>query len=258
MSGEKSVQCEEIDLRFEDYSRRYNFQNTAARSPFFTSLLVQELDSRSQPRRALDIGCGRGMARNVKWTRLVRQHVDEFWGIEPDEQVWPEEGLFDHFQHAMMETAELPENHFDLAYSYMVMEHVAEPEPFLRAVHRALKPGGRYYFITPNGRHYFALLTRALKRLKLEEIVLRVVMGSATEEYHYPVQYRCNSAKAIETYASSVGFLQPQYVYVEERGPEGYLRGPLRPLLHAMNLKRRFRHDKHCLLNLVARLEKPK
>lgn len=245
------------ELTFEEYSRRYNFHNTAARSPFFTSLLVQELERRERPRRVLDIGCGRGMARNVTWTRVIREHTDDFWGIEPDTDVTPEEGLFDRFQHALMEDAELPEDTFDLAYSYMVMEHVADPPAFLRAVHRVLRPGGRYYFITPNGRHYFALITRSLKAMRLDELVLRMIHGKGVDEYHYPVQYRCNTPRDIGRHAVAVGFATPEYVLVEERGPEGYLRGPLRPFLHLMDFKRRTIRNPNCLLNVVARLTKP-
>ena len=56
-----------------------------------------------------------------------------------------------------METADLPENYFDLAYSYMVMEHVADPVGFLKALVKCLQPGGVYVFLTPNKRHYFTI-----------------------------------------------------------------------------------------------------
>lgn len=244
-------------LGFDALRDRYNYQNTPPRRQFFAELVIEELSRLPRPNQVLDVGCGRGIGRQVQWTRMIREHVDDFWGIEPDPDVTPEADLFDHFQHATIESADLPENAFDLAYSYMVMEHVADPVGFLRAVHRCLKPGGRYIFITPNGRHYFALITRVCNTMKLDEFVLRVLKGETSMGYHYPVQYRCNTPHTIDRAATEAEFNSPEYVFVEEEGPTGYLRGPLRLILHTMNLKRRVIQNPHVLLNLVGRLTKP-
>lgn len=242
---------------FDALRTRYNFQNTSPRRQFFAELVISELSGLPQANRVLDIGCGRGIGRQVKWTWMIRKHVDEFWGVEPDSEIVPEPDLFDHFQHATVEEANLPENAFDLAYSYMVMEHVADPAGFLRAVYRCLKPGGSYIFITPNGSHYFALITRMFNAVKLDDFVLRILKGRSELGYHYPVQYLCNTPRMIDRIAAETKFEQPKYVFVEEEGPSGYLRGPLKLILHAGNLKRRVMRNHRSLLNLVARLTKP-
>lgn len=241
-------------LPFEQLAREYNFRVTSNWQALFTRLLIDEARSIDGPVAALDIGCGKGIGRKPHYTAEVRNVVDEFWGIEPDANTSPPEGVFDHFQHALMETAELPENHFDLAYSFMVVEHVADPHAYMSAVARCLKPGGVHFFITVNGKHYFARIASLMKAMRLDERVLRLVRGEVVEEYHYPVQYRMNTERQIDRVARETGFADPEYVYVEEEGPRGYFPGPLRPIYHALNYKRRKIRNPRALLSLICRM----
>ena len=170
-----------------------------------------------------------------------------------------EPGIFTQFQHAMMETAVLPENAFDAAYSFMVMEHVADPVGFLKAVHRCLKPGGAYYFVTVNKRHYFTLLASTMRALKIDEMMLRVLRGrQSVEGYHYPTVYKANKPEQIDELARQAGFEKPDYVFTETEGPAPYLPGPLKLILWTMQAKRRMIKNPNVLLRLVARLRKPK
>ena len=93
------------------------------------------------------------------------------WGLEPDPEVHPDDNLFDRYECSTMEDAELPPNSVSVCYSAMVMEHVVDPDEFLAAVFRCLKPGGTYLFITPNGRHYFTRIASFLRRLRADEQV---------------------------------------------------------------------------------------
>lgn len=246
------------ELSFEELSRRYNFRLTSNNRVTMARLVIDECRGRTPPVRALDIGCGRGIGRQVRYTRAIAGAADELWGIEPDTGITPEEGLFDRFQHATAESAELPENYFDTAYSYMVMEHVEDPAGFLRAVHRCLKPGGTYLFITPNARHYFTMWASALERVNFADGVLRVLKGKkAVEGYHYPVRYVCNSPAQIDGLAAEIGFAAPEYAFVEPDGPRGYLPGPLKVIFHALAWKRKVIRKPEVLLTLICRLTKP-
>ena len=89
----------------------------------------------------LDIGCGSGIARNTEHQWTIRKVAMELWGIEPDMEIVATDELFHHFQHALMETADLPADYFDIAYSTMVMEHVADPAGFLQAVQALQRKG---------------------------------------------------------------------------------------------------------------------
>ncbi|MGI9012637.1 MAG: class I SAM-dependent methyltransferase [Phycisphaerales bacterium] len=244
------------DFSFEQLAASYNFKLTSDRRRVFSRLVVKECDQIEAPRRVLDIGCGRGIGRRLEYAHEIRRHIDDFWGIEPDQSVTPEEGLFDHFQHALMETAVLPEDHFDLAYSFMVMEHVADPESFMRSLHRSLRPGGVFLFMTPNGRHYFTRLAKLLHRLKVDELTLRFLKRTEAEDYQYPVQYRFNHASDIHSCVTPIGFDTPQFAYLEAEGPTSYFPGPLRPILWMMNSKRRVIQSPRCLLTLTGRVTK--
>lgn len=243
----------------------YNFRHPSDRCGLFVQLLVEEC-ARAAARqgkrggvRVMDIGCGRGIGLDPKFLEPVRGAADELWGIEPDTRIAPPPGVFDQFQHAFLENAALPEgaDGFDVAYSFMVMEHVMDPMGFMRALHRCLKPGGTYLFITINGAHYFARIAGLLRALRLDEAVLRLVRRDVVDEYHYPVAYKFNTPRAIERCAAELGFERPEYVFVEREGPSPYFPGPLRPALHALNYKRNVVRNPRSLLELICRIRKP-
>lgn len=244
-------------LPWDGLAKQYNFRHPTERGDIFARLIREECARRQRPLRVLDIGCGKGIELSIARTRSIRPLVDDFWGIEPDDTITPEAGLFDHYQNALMETSTLPENAFDLAYSFMVMEHVKEPRPFLSAVARCLKPGGSYLFGTINGAHYFAKIAGTLRALHLDEFVLRTVRGSTeVEKYHYPVFYRINKPRVIEAMAEELGFEKPEYVFLEQLGPVPYFPGPFRVILNALNKKRDLIRDPRRLLVLFCKLTK--
>ncbi len=245
------------DLTFDELSRRYNFRLTSDHRVVITQLILKECRTRPSPVRVLDVGCGRGISRHPEYQVAIRGAADEYWGLDPDEGVAPPEGLFDHHQFALMEAAELPEDYFDLAYSNMVMEHVAEPDRFMAAVMRCLKPGGVYLMVTPNKRHYFTRTASALHKLRLDELVLRLIHGRKTEEYHYPVQYLFNDEASIAACARRLGFLPPEFAYIEAEGPRAYFPILFRPIYHVLAFKRTIIKQPRSLISLLCRITKP-
>lgn len=243
---------------FESLAARYNFLNTPPFGQVFMEVVVDEARRRGSACRILDVGCGAGIGRDVQLQWVIKNAAEELWGIEPDSEVTVANDLFDHFQYALMETAELPADHFDIAYSSMVMEHVADPGAFLAAVHRCLKPGGVYLFVTPNAQSFVPWATKVLHAARLDEFMLRLIRGrKEVEEYHYPVQFRCNLPKQLSRYAEATDFLPPEYAYLEGRGVHGYLRGALAPLRHLLTWKRRLVRTPSRLATLICRMTKP-
>jgi SAM-dependent methyltransferase len=242
----------------------YNFRQTSDWVKQYVRILIKECRriggaarADGRPFRALDIGCGHGIGRSMELSQLVAAEVDELWGLEPDPTATPPGGIFQHYQNAPMETADLPREHFDLAYSFMVMEHVAAPQEFVQAVHRCLRPGGTYLFITVNSAHYFTIAAKTMKRLRIDEAMLRILRGrQEVAEYHYPVQYRFNRPAVIDRSARGIGFEPPEYAFLEEEGPKPYMVGPLRPVWALLMGKRRvYRNPRH-LLTMIVRMNK--
>ena len=79
---------------------------------------------------------------------------------------------------------------FDLIVAADVIEHLVEPETFLREAHRLLRPGGAILLETPNTcfRNYraYPALRRVADRLGLPDsrIVCHVPDGKSYEHYH--------------------------------------------------------------------------
>jgi SAM-dependent methyltransferase len=243
-------------LSFERVAAGYNFLTFPSFGQVFADVVVDEVRRRTGPeRRVLDIGCGCGIGRNVDYQWSIKKAATDFWGIEPDESVTPQAGLFDHFQYALMETADLPAAAFDVAYSAMVMEHVADPVAFLTALSRCLKPGGVYLFVTPNAQSFVPWATKVLHQLKVDELALRLVRRKQQiEEYHYPVQFRSNTARQLDQLARATGFAPPEYAYLEGQGSHHYLRGPLAPLRRLLVWKRRRFRRPDRLATLICRM----
>jgi SAM-dependent methyltransferase len=202
----------------------------ASRVETFGRLVVGEVDSRETPVRALDIGCGKGIntADPVGEHVLddIRASVSELWGVEPDQSVIPNP-KFDRFIRGTLEQAALPQDYFDVAFAHYVVEHVANPLAFLEKAHRSLRAGGCLVFITPNAQHYFVQVTRLLRRLGIEEMVLRLMRGE-NAHYHYPTQYLLNDATTIRRLASTAGFRKVDIAYFDHGDVRPYFPRVLR------------------------------
>lgn len=65
------------------------------------------------------------------------------------------------------------DDEFDVAFSVYVLEDVADPDAFLAACARVLKPGGRLFALTPNKYQYLGLITWGATRVGASEWLLR-------------------------------------------------------------------------------------
>jgi SAM-dependent methyltransferase len=247
------------EWRFDDLRHAYNFPHDQSnRVSMFCSFIRNEAERYGDSVRGLDIGCGVGIGMRPSATEAVSRCFRTLWGIEPDVNV-KQPPVFSHVEHAVFENANLPDNSFELAYSFMVMEHVADPAKFMSKMYRTLAPGGCYLFLTVNGAHYFSRMANALRATRLDETALRLLVGKqSVEGYHYPTQYRFNTPSQIELVCDAVGFEQPEYVFVERTRRMSYLRGPLKLLGNHFHRSRLKRKDPARLLDLYCRVRKPK
>ncbi len=107
----------------------------------------------TEGRDLLDIGCGDGIISlgllrrsdlgSVTGMDIVAtdtgflDHEARRHGVDP---VGPDDAL--RFVESVPDTAPFEDSSFDLATAWSVFEHVTEPRPLLRDVHRVLRPGG--------------------------------------------------------------------------------------------------------------------
>ncbi len=96
-------------------------------------------------RSLLDVGCYIGI-----FVEIAACHGWDAWGVEPSR--WAVEqaqarGL--HVVQGMLETADLPEEYFDVVTMWDVIEHLPDPAGSLREIARILKPNGLLVVATP-------------------------------------------------------------------------------------------------------------
>lgn len=176
--------------------------------------------------RVLDVGAGEHVSGGLR--PLLRRGV-HLVGVDPDPAIERNRALAERHR---MELAEFSEAHaaeFDVVLSVYVLEHVADPAGFAAACARVLRPGGSWFALTLNVRHYFGATTWALSRLHVAHPVLHLLKGdSLVEEHHFPTQYRLNSRAAVRRRCAAAGFERVEFrCYDATERYQWYLPGPL-------------------------------
>lgn len=113
--------------------------------PFY--LKLAHLPHKKTGRALLDVGCG----------PVTRFPVFQLlgWdarGVEMDESAAKAaQAMGYNVISSSFESADLPENYFDIIYMSHVFEHLRDPHEVLEKVKQVLKPGGELILIMPNG-----------------------------------------------------------------------------------------------------------
>lgn len=212
------------------YQNRY--RQGECRDRIFFDLIATDLDRLPPPLTILDIGCGRGFDGDLPLQQKLAERADRFLGVEPDRNIKPG----DYFQQVfpcILEEADIPSGSVDLAYAVMVLEHLGDPQPFWDKVYQILRPGGVFWGLTVDRRHWFTSASHWLERLRIKEWYLNWVLGRRGQERYenYPTYYRSNQPRDIEQLARR--FSQKSYYNFYRPGQlADYLPWVLRPILH--------------------------
>ena len=206
------------------------------RTPIFADMIWRDIRAQSpNSLTLLDIGCGAGFDDEERFQHEFADACKRMIGVEPDPAV-PVAKCFDDVHRTLLEDARLPDESVDVAWSVMVLEHVAQPEKFFAEVHRVLRPGGVFWAFTVDSRHYFVKLTRLLSLLRLKELYLQRLHGEGgTEPFrHYPTVYRCNSPATVRRVAKS--FTRMEFGNLMRVGQlDYYLPAAVRPVFHGID-----------------------
>jgi SAM-dependent methyltransferase len=242
---------------FTHFESQYNLLHPSERNEFFIDIVVDQIKKYKDP-VVVDIGCGAGIGETEPLLWKVRNAATKLIGIEPDTQVKPRMDIMDQVEHTSFEDCSIPENSVDVAFSVMVMEHVSSPQAFMEKIYRTLKPGGVYLFLTVNRNHYFGIITTVLKKLKIDELILKIVRPKAeVENYHYPVVYKFNSKKDITKVINKTRLEKPRFVFAEHKGALCYFPGFTRVIWHLLTYKRKLIRQPEYLLELICMIKKP-
>ena len=165
--------------------------------------------------KILDLGCGRGGIVERLGT------AGKWMGIDPD---WNSLKL--HRRPVLLrccaDAKKLPiaKHSFDMVVSSWVMEHLSEPGHVFSEIVRVLRPGGHFFFLTPNVKHPIPRLSHSLinnlaaQRVLVQRLYNRVPVDT------FSVQYRANTWESIDEFAARVGL---QLVEVELVDDPSYL-----------------------------------
>ncbi|NQT29329.1 MAG: class I SAM-dependent methyltransferase [Candidatus Saganbacteria bacterium] len=153
--------------------------------------------------KVLNVGAGTTSERKEK---SLRGKVEKVVGIDVDPEVLKNSDL-DEAYIIDGKNLPFPDNYFDLAWADYVFEHLKDPEYLLREVFRVLRPGGSFFFRTPNMYHYVTLFSRNTPHW-LHALLADRMRGLAARPHKmtYPTFYRINSLSKIKTIAHKVGF----------------------------------------------------
>jgi len=190
-------------LSLEDqniYRERYRQQHPGWRPA--TEVYAAAVRAALQPdSRILDTGCGRGGLLE-QLDHLPAQAV----GLDPD---WA--SLVEHRIPTLPRTAgwsdALPfaPASFDVVCASWVLEHLENPQETFAAAARVLRPGGRFIFITPNGRHPLAWANRLLGGLgRLQGRLVERLYGRAAADT-FPTYYRANDHRRLQALTATCG-----------------------------------------------------
>lgn len=100
------------------------------------------------PEKVLEVGCQRGYLLNEFRARGAKKVV----GVEPGQvEAWVDEsGYTVEVRRGLLSKDLIEENDFDLVYSLQVLEHIENPNEFLKIIYDSLKVGGKLFLAVPN------------------------------------------------------------------------------------------------------------
>ena len=146
----------------------------------------------------LDAGCGRTAPILAKFLgrarRLIGIDLVDFDGASNDLELY----------RCDIGAMPIESGCVDVAMARSVMEHVTDPARVYREMHRVLRPGGHFIFMTANLWDYASIIAKLIPNRFHPWIVSKT--EGRDEHDVFPVAYRTNTRRAVEKWARQAGF----------------------------------------------------
>ena len=194
--------------------KRYYPDTSRSGTLFFYGWMRKQV---ALPCHALNLGAGPGDPPGssdfaIRDMRCPEWRID---GCDPDPAVRNNAQLD---RAVVMDTPDVlpfPDESFDVVYSDYVLEHVERPEVFLGEVIRVLKPGGSFFFRTPNVWHYVSVVARVTPHWVHVLVANRVRGLSADAHEPYPTYHRMNTRRVLLRLCAGTGFHHLEMIMFE-------------------------------------------
>jgi len=152
--------------------------------------------------------------------RKLRGKVGHLVGVDVDPIVMTNEDLDEaHVTDGV--SLPFPDAEFDVVYSDWTVEHIETPATFLREVKRVLRPGGEFFFRTPNRGHYVTLVAANTPHWFHRLVANRVRDLSKDDHEPWTTYYRMNRPAVVRRQLQAAGFdhitielIEPYPVYL--------------------------------------------
>jgi len=163
--------------------------------------LKKEIETYLKPNHILlDAGCGRYADFLMKFKDKARTLIGvDLVDFEPDI-------FLDNINllNCDLKNINLESESVDIITSRSVLEHLDEPLFVYREIHRVLRHGGYFIFLTPNLGHYSTLFSKVIPN-KFHPWIIRRTEGREEKDV-FPTYYRSNSSNAIKKLAKESNF----------------------------------------------------
>jgi SAM-dependent methyltransferase len=175
---------------------------TSWRDRMVHDLILEDAASIGSELTFLDIGCGKGFDTSIPLQRSLAKSAGKYIGIEPDTSISVGDYITDIYRCAF-ERADLSPETIHVAFAIMVLEHLSNPGEFWNHLWDVLMPGGVFWALTIDARHWFTYGSLWSERLGIKELYLSWLHGKRGEQRYenYPVYYRCNTPDRVALYA---------------------------------------------------------
>ncbi len=197
----------------------------------------------------LDVGCGRDLfPNNRELARALSQRAGRLVGVDPDPTL--DENPWVHEKVRIGIDAYDGSGAFDLVTLRMVAEHIADPGACVRAVHRALRPGGVAVVYTVFAGSPIPLLTR-LAPMGLRHAVKSWLWGTQPKDT-FPTCFRMNTRGALQRLFAGIGMVEDRFLRLDDCRTFARFRSLHELELRTMRVCRALRlpYPEHCLLGI--------